>query len=65
MMTSAKVAIALDNCAALEVVGDKYRIIKSKSTAKARKLYWGKGTYFVEELQATDSLQNLDSLLAK
>lgn len=65
MMTSSKVAIALDNCAALEVIGDEYRIIKSKPTAKARKVYWEKGKYHAEEIEATDSLLKLSDLLAK
>lgn len=65
MKTSPKVAIALDNCAALEVVGDEYRVVKSKPTAKARKLYWKKNEYFIEEISATDSFFKLDELLAK
>lgn len=65
MMTSPKVAIALDNCAALEVIGDQCRIVKSKPTAKAHKLYWKKGKYHAEEIEATDLLLKLDGLLAK
>lgn len=65
MITSPKVAIALDNCAALEVIGDEYRIIKSRPAAKAHKLYWKNGTYYTEEIEATDVFLKLDDLLAK
>lgn len=65
MINSSKVAICLDNCAALEVIGDRYRIIKSKPSAKARKVYWKNGTYFVEEIKASDSFKKLDGLLSK
>lgn len=65
MMNSAKVAICLDNCVALEVIGNEYRIIKSKATAKAHKTYWKKGNYFVEEIEESDLFVNIDSLLTK
>ena len=44
------VAIALDNCAALEVVGDRGRIITSKPTANGWLVYWKKGGYHKEKL---------------
>lgn len=65
MMHSNKVAICLDNCAALEVIGNEYRIIKGKPSAKARKVYWKNGAYFEEEIKASDSFKNLDDLLSK
>jgi dipeptidase E len=40
------VAIAIDNCAALEVVGDRYRAIASKTGANVYRVYWLKGKYF-------------------
>lgn len=65
MMHSPKVAICLDNCAALEVVGDEYRIIKSKPTAKAHKAFWKDGKYYLEEIEVRDSFASIDSLLMK
>ena len=62
---SAKVAICLDNCVAIEVIGDKYRIIKSKASAKAHKAYWKKNRYFVEEIVASDSFKGIANLLAR
>lgn len=65
MKTTSKVAIALDNCSALEVVDDKYRIITSKPTAIARKIYWDKGEYIVKEIEASATFKNLKELLEK
>lgn len=39
------VAIGLDNCAALEIVNDSYRLITSKKTAGAYKASWKNGKY--------------------
>jgi dipeptidase E len=49
---SSGMAIALDNCCALEIVDDKYRLVKSKKTAKAYKCFWKNGQYFEEEIIA-------------
>jgi dipeptidase E len=47
------IAIALDNCSALECVNDQYRIIASKSEANAYRVYWLNGTYHEEIIQKT------------
>jgi dipeptidase E len=65
MKTTSKIAIALDNCAALEVVDNTYRIIKSKPNAKARKIYWEKDKYFVEDIPASKSFSDLSKLTQK
>jgi len=65
MKTTSKVAIALDNCAALEVVDNTYRIIKSKPDAKARKIYWEKDKYFVEDIPASKSFSDISKLTQK
>lgn len=65
MKTTSKVAIALDNCAALEVVDGKYRVIKSKSSAKARKVYWKNGKFIIEEIPATELYSDLTELTQK
>jgi dipeptidase E len=41
-----KVAIALDNCAALEVVGERCRVIASTPKAGGYKVYWRRGEFF-------------------
>ncbi len=58
------VAVALDNCAALEVVGDKYRALASKPQAGAYKVYWAGGRYF-EEKQPVGLWRPLPELFKK
>jgi dipeptidase E len=65
LRTTSRVAIALDNCAALEVVDDTYKIIKSKPTAKARKIYWKRGEYHVQEIASDDTYRDLRDLTAR
>lgn len=65
MKTTKKIAIALDNCAALEVVDGMYRVITSKPDAKARKTYWRRGEYVVEEIKAEVTYKDLGELLQK
>lgn len=50
MKKTSGVAIALDNCSALEVVGDKARLITSKQNAIGYKIFWSKQKYFKEKL---------------
>jgi dipeptidase E len=59
------VAIALDNCCALEVIGNKYRIIKSRSTARAYRTYWYGNKYFEEVIESYKQFQPLSYLLKK
>lgn len=63
LKTTRKVAIALDNCAALEVVDDTFRVISSKPTAKAWKAYWDQGEYILEEIEASHRFKELASLI--
>jgi len=59
------VAIALENCAALEVLDDKYRIIISKPTAKAYAVFWKKGEYCKTEIKQVEEFQSLAEILKK
>lgn len=59
------VAITLDNCSALEVIDNKYRILKTKSSAKAHKIYWSKGKYIKEEIPSKSEFESLNTLLKK
>ncbi len=45
MRKTSGVAIAIDNCCAIEIIDDKYRIISSKDSANAYKVFWSKGKY--------------------
>ena len=42
------VAIALENCCAIEIIEDTYRIITSNPDARAYRVYWSGGTYYRE-----------------
>jgi len=44
-------ALALDNCTAIEIIDDKYRILNSKKTAGAYILYWNKDKYIKKTLE--------------
>lgn len=59
------VAIALENCTALEVIDNKYRLIKSKEKAKAYKIYWKNNKYHKEEIICKSTFSDLDELLKK
>lgn len=65
MKSTSKVAIALDNRIALEVIGDTYRIIQSKPSAKARKAYWKRGKYIVQEIEPSDRFKDIRELTKK
>lgn len=50
MKKTSGVAIALEDCAALEVVGGKARLITSKKNARGYKIFWLKNKFKKEEL---------------
>ena len=63
--TSKIVSFALENCCAIEVIDNNFRIIKSKPDAKAYKIFWNGGKYFKEEIVSKKEFENLDFLLKK
>lgn len=65
MKSTSKVAIALDNCTALEVIDDTYRIIQSKPGAKAHKIYWKRGEYVIQEIKPNDTPRSIRELTKK
>lgn len=58
-----KVAVALDNCSAVEIKDDMFRILSSKPNAKAYKAYWADGKYNVETLTASNDFMPLALLM--
>ncbi|MDZ7734897.1 MAG: Type 1 glutamine amidotransferase-like domain-containing protein [Gammaproteobacteria bacterium] len=50
MRSTPGIAVALDNCAAIEIDSDRYRIITSKRRAAAYRIYWSAGCYYKEKL---------------
>jgi len=59
------VAIAIDNCCALEIVDDKYRIINSKKGAKAYKVYWKNNKFYEEVIEQDKNYKPLSEILIK
>lgn len=54
MMKREKIfGIALDNCAALEVIDNKFRILTSKNGANGYKVYWRAGRYYKEKIRGS------------
>lgn len=59
------VSIALDNCAAVEVIGDTYRIISSNNEANAYRTYWLEDEYIEEIIPKLEEYSSLSELLKK
>lgn len=59
------VAIALENCCAIEVVGSQYRIITSNRGKKAYKVFWSNGLYHENAINEEKSFSSLANLLKK
>ncbi|MDR1026587.1 MAG: peptidase E [Lactobacillus sp.] len=43
-------SIALDNCAAIEIIDDKFRVITSSKTAKCHLVYWDKDKFIEKDI---------------
>lgn len=65
MKNTPGVAIALDNCCAIEFVDEMYRIISSKPIAQAYKVYWKAGKYYEEIISKEKDFKPLQELLKK
>lgn len=59
------VALALDDCTALEVIDGRYRILVSNSKARAYKVYWKGGKFFEERIAATKQFRPIKDIIAK
>ena len=65
MKKTSGVAIAIENCCAMEIIDDTFRIINSKKTAKAYKVYWKNGKYFEEEILKKKDFLPIRELIIK
>ena len=65
MKNTAGVAIALDNCAAIEIEGNSYRIITSKPKTGAYRVYWNRGKFYHEDIPSVREFKPIDKLLEK
>ncbi|UCB42511.1 MAG: Type 1 glutamine amidotransferase-like domain-containing protein [Dehalococcoidales bacterium] len=59
------IAIAVDNCCAIEILDEKYRIISSKTSANAYRVYWSRGRFFEEIIKKEKEFKPLAGLLKK
>jgi len=57
------VSIAMDDCCALEIIDDNYRVVCTKPTANVYKTYWKAGKYYEEIIEKTVELKPLSDLL--
>ena len=62
MKTMQGVAVGLQNCAAIHIKDDKYRILSSKKNKKAYLIYWKQGEYVKQALMPSDNFQPLSEL---
>jgi len=58
------VCVAMDDCCALEIVDDKYRVICTKPSANVYRTYWKDNQYFEEVLDKTIQMKPLNDLLS-
>ena len=65
MRSTPGVAIALENCTALEVVGSACRVLRSKKTANAYKVFWSRGKYHQIRLEPSEEFMPLKLLLSR
>jgi dipeptidase E len=65
MKKTSGVAIAIDNCCALEIIGEKYRVITSKKDANAYKVYWKNNKFYQEVIDQKKEFQLLSKILIK
>jgi dipeptidase E len=65
MKKTSGICIAIDNCCALEIIDDKYRIISSKPKTNAYKIYWKKDKYFKETIKKTTQYFDIKYLSEK
>ena len=65
MKNMSGVAIAIDNCCAIEIVDDQYRIVSSKKDAKAYKVYWKNNKFYKEAIGQNKEYKPLLEILIK
>ena len=64
MMKKGGTGIALDDCTAIEVIGDDFRILRSRKDAQAFRVFKKKGQIEQESFPVSDHFQSLKILSA-
>ena len=62
MKTTQGFAIGLENCAALHIKDDKYRILASKKNKKAYLIYWQDGEFVKQVLKPSQHFQSVTQI---
>jgi dipeptidase E len=65
MKKNSGVAIAVENCCAIEIIDDKYKILSSKNSAKAYKIYWKNNKFHEEIIEKEKDFKPLKNILKK
>jgi hypothetical protein len=58
MKDSTGIAIAVDNCCAVEIIDNSYRIIYSKPGANAYRVYWKENKYYNQKIKKSKKLDH-------
>jgi dipeptidase E len=59
------IAVAVENCCALVIRDDEYKIINSKNGASAYKVFWHEKVYYIQKIKDSNKFKPLDDLLTK
>ena len=65
MVKTAGVAVTVDNCCAIEILDDGYRVITSKDSANAYKVYCRRGGFHEEVIEKKKEFSPIKGLLTK
>lgn len=65
MQKTPGIAVALDDNSAIEVVGDKYRIITSKKNVGAKKIYYSQGKSYQNKMDITKDYKPISDLFIR
>lgn len=60
-----EIGLAFDNCCAIEIIDETYRIITSKKQANAYKVYWKKEKYHQERIKQKKIFLPINELFKK
>lgn len=70
LKTSNQIGVSLSNCAALEIIDDKYRLITSNASsynikAYGLKSYWNGSEYIEEKIEDNDIFKPLKGVICR
>lgn len=59
------IAIAVENCCAIEIINEEYRVLTSRTSANAYKVFWKGGKFYEQKLKKSKKYSQLSELLSK